>query len=314
LITAHRRGVAVRVLLDGFGSGYFLSEAYARLRNNGVPAARFMHSPLPWRMPFLNLRTHKKVLLIDGRIGFTGGMNIAAENVLRTQPRHPVRDTHFRISGPVVGQLMDAFASDWSFVTDEILDGPLWFPRLESAGDAIARVITSGPDMDLEKIEFLVLEAISCARKSIQLATPYFLPDERLMTSLSLAAMRGVEVDVVMPRESNYRVIDWAARANIGPFLNEGGRVWLSGPPFDHSKVLVVDGQWCLIGSANFDMRSFRLNFELGMEIYDAALADELEALMLARRGAMLTHEQLESRMLPIRLRDALARLLMPYL
>jgi cardiolipin synthase A/B len=314
LIAAHRRGVAVRVLLDGFGSGYFLSGAYTRLRNNGVTAARFMHSPLPWRMPFLNLRTHKKVLLIDGRIGFTGGMNIAAENVLRTEPRHPVRDTHFRIAGPVVGQLMDAFASDWSFVTDEILDGPLWFPPLESAGDAIARVITSGPDLDLEKIEFLVLEAIACARQSIRLATPYFLPDERLITSLSLAAMRGVAVDVVMPLKSNYRVIDWAARANIGPLLREGGRIWLSGPPFDHSKILVVDGQWCLIGSANFDLRSFRLNFELGMEIYNAALADELEALMLGRRSAKLTQEQLESRMLPIRLRNALARLLMPYL
>jgi cardiolipin synthase len=168
--------------------------------------------------------------------------------------------------------------------------------------------------LDLEKIEFLVLEAISCARQSIRLATPYFLPDERLMISLSLAAMRGVAVDVVMPRESNYRVIDWAARANIGPLLNEGGRIWLSGPPFDHSKILVVDGQWCLIGSANFDMRSFRLNFELGMEIYNPSLADELEALMLARRGAELTQEQLESRILPIRLRDALARLLMPYL
>jgi cardiolipin synthase A/B len=121
-------------------------------------------------------------------------------------------------------------------------------------------------------------------------------------------------VDVVMPLKSNYRVIDWAARANIGPLLREGGRIWLSGPPFDHSKILVVDGQWCLIGSANFDLRSFRLNFELGMEIYNAALADELEALMLGRRSAKLTQEQLESRMLPIRLRNALARLLMPYL
>jgi cardiolipin synthase len=129
LIAVHQRGVAVRVLLDGFGSGYFLSEAYARLRNNGVPAARFLHSPLPWRMPFLNLRTHKKLLLIDGRIGFTGGMNIAAENVLHSQPRHPVRDTHFRVEGPVVGQLMDAFASDWSFVTDEFLDGPIWISK-----------------------------------------------------------------------------------------------------------------------------------------------------------------------------------------
>jgi cardiolipin synthase len=314
LIAAHRRGVAVRVLVDGFGSGYFLSQAYFRLRRTGVPAARFMHSPLPWRMPFLNLRTHKKLLLIDGKLAFTGGMNIAAENLLATRPRHPVRDTHFRVEGPVVGQLMEAFARDWSFVTDEDLTSPAWFPPLAPAGEAIARVITSGPDLDLEKIEFLVLEAVACARRSIQVVTPYFLPDERLITSLSMAAMRGVAVEIVMPEASNHRLIDWAARANVGPLLSHGGRIWLNPPPFDHSKILVIDGQWSMIGSANFDLRSFRLNFELSMEVYHSDLAETLQAIVRDRKGKMLTEADLLARPAPIRLRDSLVRLLMPYL
>ncbi len=314
LIDAHRRNVAVRVLVDGIGSGYFLSPAYRRLRAGGVPAARFMHSSLPWRMPFLNLRTHKKVLLIDGQTGFTGGMNIAAENVLASAPRHPVRDTHFHVAGPVIGQLMEAFARDWSFVTGEELEGPAWFPPLAAAGRASARVVTSGPDADLEKIEFLVLEAIACARRSIRLATPYFLPDERLITTLSLAAMRGVTVDVIVPAKSNHTLVDWAARANVTPLLSEGGRVWLNDPPFDHSKILVVDGEWSMIGSANFDMRSFRLNFELSMEIYDTEFAAKLETLLDQRQNTRLTRQDLDARSIPIRLRDALARLAMPYL
>ena len=254
------------MLVDGIGSGYFICRAYGRLRRHGVPVGRFMHSLWPWRMPFLNLRTHKKVLVVDGRIGFTGGMNIAGENLLATRPRHPVRDTHFRFDGPIVAQLAEAFALDWSFVMGEELDGELWFPRLEPAGEAVARVVTSGPDEDLEKIEYIVLEAIACARRSICVMTPYFLPDERLVTSLTLAAMRGITVDIVIPRRSNQRLVDWATPANIGPLLQEGCRIWFNPPPFDHSKLMVVDSEWCLIGSANWDMRSFRLNFELGVE------------------------------------------------
>ena len=314
LIAAQRRGVAVRVLLDGIGSGYFVSPAYRRLRVAGVPVARFMHSPLPWRMPFLNLRTHKKILLLDGRVCFTGGMNIAAENVLALRPRHPVRDLHFLVEGPVVGQLAEAFARDWAFAYGDELDGEGWFPRLAEAGEAPARVITSGPDQDLEKIEFIMLEAIACARRRIAVMTPYFLPGERLLTALAVAALRGVEVDVVMPGRSNHVVVDWAARANSVPLLAAECRLWHGKPPFDHSKIMVVDGSWCLIGSANWDMRSLRLNFELDMEVYDTALAARLEAMMVENRAARITAAALHGRSLPVQLRDAAVRLFLPYL
>lgn len=311
LIRACRRGVAVHVLVDGIGGGYLWSPAYRRLRRAGVPVARFMHSPLPWNMPFLNLRSHKKVLVIDGRIGFAGGLNIGRENLLRSNPPDPVRDTHFAFHGPVVSQLTEAFARDWHFVTG----GEIPAPALTSGapGGAAARVVTSGPDQDLEKIEFVVLQAITCARRSVRIMTPYFLPDERLVTVLALAALRGVEVDIIVPERSNRRFVDWGMRAHVGPLLTAGCRVWYNPPPFDHSKLMVVDGNWSLVGSSNWDTRSFRLNFELNIEVYDAAVAEMMTQAMQAKCGRSLGSSELAQRPLPVRLRDAAMRLLLPY-
>jgi cardiolipin synthase len=311
---AQQRGVAVRVLIDGVGGGWLTSHAYHALRRKGVPAARFLHSLQPWRMPFLNLRSHKKILVIDGTIGFTGGMNIADENVMATQPKAPVQDTHFRIDGPVIGQLVAAFVQDWAFATDEDLDGEAWFPTCPTPGSVPARVIDSGPDEDLEKIEFAILQAVACARTSIGLMTPYFLPDERLMTALSLASMRGVAVNIVIPEISDHVFIDWAARANIGPLLTNGVRIWRCPPPFRHSKMMVVDSEWCLIGSCNWDMRSFRLNFELCVEFYDQPMAGILTDLMEKARGSEWRQADLDARSYPSRLRDAAVRLMLPYL
>lgn len=313
LIAAQRNGIAVRVLIDGIGGGWLWSGAYWRLRRNGVPAARFMHAVRPWRLPSLNLRTHRKILVVDGRVAFAGGMNISAQNVLAGCPRFPVQDLHFGFEGPVVRQLLIAFFESWSFEVDEEPAADLWFPPLAPRGPAMARAITSGPDEDYEKIELLMLEAIACARRSIRIVTPYFLPDERVITSLALARMRGVEVDILLPAQSDHRVLDWATRAHIGPLLAEGCRIWRNPPPFDHSKVMVVDQEWCLVGSANWDIRSLRLNFEMNVEIYDRALAARLEALMRSREVDLLSSEELESRSFPHRLRDAAARLLMPY-
>ncbi|MCC0808917.1 cardiolipin synthase [Methylobacterium sp. W2] len=314
LVTARSRGVEVRVLIDGIGSGYFFPAMARRLRRAGVPVGLFMHSALPWRMPFLNLRTHKKILIVDGRIAFTGGINIADENLVATSPPDPVRDTHFRIEGPVVEQLSQAFSADWAFVMGEELDGPRWFPPLGAAGEIEARVVTSGPDADIEKIEFAVMSAITCAQHSIRLVTPYFLPSEILSTTLALAATRGVRVDVIIPRASNHSYVDWATRAHVAPLLEAGVRIWLDEPPFDHSKLLVVDGEWSFVGSANWDMRSFRLNFELNVEVYDRAFAERLDAFMRTKMDARLTVEELARRPLPVRLRDAAVRLMLPYL
>jgi cardiolipin synthase len=311
LAAAHGRGIAVRVLIDGIGGGWLRSPAYHHLRRRGVPAARFLHSPLPWRMPFLNLRSHRKLLVLDGRVAFTGGMNISDLNVMASHPANPVQDTHFRVDGPLVCQLADAFAQDWAFAADEDLTGQAWFPDLPEGPGAAARVVDSGPDEDIEKIEFAMLQAVACARRSIAIMTPYFLPDDRLVAALSLAAMRGVAVDVVIPQKSDHRLVDWAAGANSGPLLADGVRIWRCPPPFRHSKAMTVDGLWCIVGSCNWDIRSFRLNFELCVESYDPELTAQLDALMVRCRGTAFS---VAGRSVPVRLRDAGARLLLPYL
>jgi cardiolipin synthase len=314
LIAARRRGVEVRVLIDGYGGGYLRSGTYRKLRHAGVAAARFMHSALPWRMPFLNLRTHRKILCVDGRVAFTGGLNIGAENVVAGNPRHTVLDTHFRVEGPVVAQLCEAFAGQWYFTSGETLEGAAWFPRLVPVADSLMRVITSGPDQDLEKIELLVLEAIGCARSSIQIMTPYFLPDDRIITALALAAMRSVVVDIVLPEHSNHPTVDWAMRSHIAPLLAAGCRVWTHLPPFDHSKLLAVDGIWCFVGSTNWDMRSFRLNFEINLEVYHSALVELVSDKIAANQTTRVVSADLDGRSLPVRLRDNAAHLMLPYL
>jgi cardiolipin synthase A/B len=311
---ADRRGVQVRVLIDSVGSGYFLSPAYWQMRRRGVRVVRFMHSPLPWRMPFINLRTHKKLLVVDGRVAFMGGLNIGDENVLASEPRHPVRDTHFRLEGPIVGQLVEAFAEDWLFAAGENLWGEASIPPPVAAGSAMARVVLSGPDENIQKIEFLVLEAVACAQHAIRIMTPYFLPDDRLITALALASMRGVEVTVIVPARGNHPIVDSATRSQVGPLLAAGCQLWQNPPPFEHSKLMTVDGIWALIGSANWDMRSFRLNFELNMEIYDSNLVEQLDTLMATKHRLPLTAADLGARSFPVRLFDNAARLMLPYL
>src|SRR5262249_53055468 len=162
------------------------SAAAAELEAGGVKTVRFMHSLLPWRMAFLNLRNHKKILVVDGTRGFIGGLNISAHNLQACEPPSPVRDMHFEVKGPVVERITEAFAADWEFATGEELNGLNWFPPSTEHGPALARVITSGPDQDIEKIEFMFLQAIGSAQRSIKIITPYFLPDERLVAALEL--------------------------------------------------------------------------------------------------------------------------------
>lgn len=314
LAAAKERGAEVRVLVDGIGSGYF-PPIRGRLRRAGVPTALFMHSAMPWRMPFLNLRSHKKLLVVDGAIAFTGGLNISDANLLDQSPRHPVSDTHFCFRGPVVTQLMDAFAHDWRFTTREDIEGAIWFPDPDDRdeGEVLARVVTSGPDQDLDKIRSVMLEACACARHSVKVMTPYFLPGDELVSALTLAALRGVKVDVIVPSKSDHRFLDRATRAHIRPLLEQGVRFWSGPPPFNHSKLMVVDRLWSLVGSSNWDTRSLRLNFELNVEVYDASVAQRLDAFMRRHQQTRLRLRDIDARSLPVKLGDAALRLALPY-
>ncbi|AMJ63403.1 cardiolipin synthase [Bosea sp. PAMC 26642] len=314
LARAHDRGVAVRVLIDGFGGGFLLSRAYHRLRRRGVPAARYLHSLLPWKMPLLDLRLHKKILVVDGEKAFIGGLNIGAENLLATQPREPVRDMHFEVEGPVVRQVAESFQDDWAFSTLEVLDGPEWASAVDRGGSAPARVISSGPDQSVDQLMLVLLSAINSASSSLRIVTPYFLPDEQVITALQLAALRGVEVHIVIPAVNNHRLAGWAMQAHIRPLINAGCHLWRSPPPFDHSKLATIDDAWCLIGSANWDARSLRLNFEITLEFYDRDLVRRLNDIIDSKRGHAVTLADLDARWPMVKIRDAAARLTMPYI
>jgi cardiolipin synthase len=316
LIAARARGVMVRVLLDSVGAGYVFPRIYYRLRAGGVAAARFLHTWLPWRMPFLNMRNHRKLLVVDGATAFIGGMNIGAENSQVLHPKDFISDIHFRIQGPVVRLVMDAFARDWSFTTGESLDEDFWWPDLVPAGPVYARGLSSGPDADIYKLEMILGAALSLAKKRIRIVTPYFLPDARLQFAIAQACLRGVEVEIVLPERCNYLIMDWAMRAHLRFFQHIAVRITTTPLPFDHSKLCTMDGGWCLIGSSNWDARSFRLNFEFDLECYDPELAKKLDDIIDAKiaRGNRLDVAALTARPVWIRLRDAAARLMMPYL
>jgi cardiolipin synthase A/B len=315
---AHRRGVAVRVLIDGVGARYSRPRMTRLLRQRGVPAAEFLAPKLPFAHPYVNLRNHRKILVVDGARAFTGGMNIREGCLpdLEPPPRHPIQDLHFGIEGPVVEQIFAAGAADWHFVTGERLDGDAWAVEPGLAGEVEARAIPISPDEDWETLGATLHGALSLARKRVCLVTPYFLPDQVLIAAIRLAALRGVRVDLVLPERNNLLFVAWAATAQLWQVLGDDSWVWLSPPPFDHSKILVIDGEWSLVGSANWDARSLRLNFELDVECYDHRLAQDLEALVERKIAAsrLLRREELDGRPLPIKLRDGVARLFAPYL
>ena len=318
LARAGQRGVAVRVLVDAAGARYSWPPITRELHRARIPFAKFLRTSLgtPWRVATINLRNHRKTLVVDGRIAFTGGMNIRHGNMLTDQPKHPVQDLHFRVEGPVVTQLQETFANDWAFTTGEGLDGEPWFPELTECGRVIARVIPDGPDADFEKARQTLLAALAEAQTSVQILTPYFLPDPTLIAALNLAALRGVRVDIVLPAKNNLPVVHWASRALWWQVLERGCHLWLTPPPFDHSKLMIVDGHWVLLGSANWDARSLRLNFELNVECYGRAFAQEMEKVMAKKLSAAreVTLAEADGRPLAVKLRDAAARLFSPYL
>lgn len=316
LVDARRRGVEVRVLVDAVGARYSRRSMVAALVRRGVDARAFLPTLLPWRFPYANLRNHRKILVVDGEVGFTGGMNVRAGCWSALEPAHPVRDVHFRVEGPVVAELVDVFAEDWAFTTRRYLEGEAFFPPLRPRGDVVARVVPDGPDGDLYKLRWTLLGALAQAERSVHLVTPYFLPDEVLKSALVVAALRGVDVDIVLPARNNLRFIQWASTHDLYEVLEKGCRVWLSPPPFDHTKLFVVDRRWALVGSANWDPRSLRLNFELGLELTNAPLAERLDDLARSRRADATRYTLVDwyARPLPTKLGHGVARLFAPYL
>jgi len=312
LAAAAERGAEVRVLIDGIGEWYSWPHAVRLLRHAGVRAARFLPPRLAMPVFSLNLRNHRKLLIVDGEVGFVGGMNIGGREVGKAHHRR-MADLHFQMRGPAVSQLAECFAADWQFAAGE----PLAPPPLAApgAGGCTCRVITEGPDEDSDKLLFVILGAISIAHRQVLIMTPYFIPPPELTAALQTAALRGVEVCLVLPARSNLRYVDWATRRWLPPLLERGIQVYLQPPPFSHTKLLVIDGSYAQIGSANIDPRSLRLNFEIAVEVYDEAVCAQLAKYVLsARDHASRVPTGPPTWALARRLRDSLFWLLSPYL
>ncbi len=312
------RGIEVRVLVDGLGTSRAALKMASRLKDSGADISVF--HPLTWlpfRRPSINMRNHRKLLIVDGRCGFTGGINISGRYFFsRYWEKEIVRDVHFRVTGPVVEEMQEVFAEDWYASTGEILDTEAFFPDPVKGQGAFSRAVASGPDENFEKIYEIVIGAVHAARKRITILSPYFIPDRPLVQALRSAVLSGTQVKVILPRRSDHMIVTWASTAHLVELLKSGVSVYWAPPPFVHSKLMVIDGLWSLVGSANFDPRSFRLNFEFDLEVYDRTLAERLEryANELKAESTALSSSMLLNRPLYRRLCEGAARMFSPFL
>ncbi|WP_051883618.1 phospholipase D-like domain-containing protein [Salinisphaera hydrothermalis] len=314
LSRAADRGVDVRVLIDGVGEWYAWpgKRPVGELEAAGVTVARFL-PPRLWPPALrLNLRNHRKILVTDGGIAFTGGMNIGDRHFVSANSG--VADMHFRLAGPIVRQIEAVFLSDWAFATGQ--QSAISARELPALGHAACRTIENGPTHDIERLSTLLVTAVSSAYERILIVTPYFLPGPALVGALQAAALRGVEVSIVLPESNNLPPVAWAARHDLGELVTRGVNVYFQPRPFAHTKLFIIDHDYALIGSPNIDPRSLRLNFELAVELFHVETVSTLAAYVVSTigRSQPYTREDFAARSLPTRLRDSFFWLFSPYL
>lgn len=316
LEAAAERGVQVKILIDALGERYSFPPARKYFRHPKVRVERFLPLAPFGRGINFNLRNHRKLLVIDGRIGFTGGMNIADRH-LAADIKNPTRtsDVHFRVEGPVVAQLQEAFSEDWMFTTREAIPIPEALPAAEG-GEAFCRGISAGPNEDYDILMWILIGACNSARHNLRIMTPYFVPERPLIAAINSAALRGVEVEIILPKKNNLPYVAWATRAYLWEMLQHGSKIYYQPPPFAHSKLMLVDQHYALVGSANLDPRSLRLNFEFNLEVYHRGLNECLvdHFVQIRQQSKLITLSEIDSRPLAVKLLDAFVKLFSPYL
>jgi len=311
---AQQRGVEVRVLVDGVGELLWRPRGEPLLRQHSVRVERFFPPRLFPPMLHINLRNHRKLMIVDGGCAFVGGMNIGDHHFARGAHRLPNADMQFRVEGPVATQLAQVFADDWQQCTEEALQTPT--EAAANPGGAWCRAITDGPNDRVDRLQMVLLAALASAHRSVRIMTPYFSPTADLVGALQSAALRGIEVCIILPERSDQPWMDAAARRWVALMLEYPLRIFYQPSPFAHTKLLLVDDYYAQVGSANLDVRSLRLNFELMMEAYDVALAGTLCGHFdeIRRRSREVIPQTLHDRPLPRRLLDAVCWLFSPYL
>jgi cardiolipin synthase A/B len=313
LAAAMQRGVQVRVLLDDVGDWSWRTRGSALLKARGIPVQTFL--PLRFWPPALhiNLRDHRKLMTVDGIVAFAGGMNISDIHLVERGGDDAMADLHFRFEGPIVRQFEDVFVDAWRFSAGEKLEPTPPPPRI---GEAHCRVITDGPNDEIDRLQLLLLGVIANAHERISIMTPYFIPTPELTGALQAAALRGVEIEIILPKRSDQWWVDGATRRWLKQLLGTRLRAYYRPQPSAHSKLLLMDDYYALVGSANLDPRSLRLNFELMVEIYDPELVraqrahfDEVRA-----RSEEVSVPALRRRPAVKRLVDSILWLFSPYL
>jgi len=315
-----RAGVKVHVLIDFVGGGAFENQHMKAMRAAGADV-RWYH-PLHWWQVWstmrVNYRTHRKLLVVDGRIGFIGGVGISDH--WKGQAEHPGqwRDNHYRIEGPIVAQLQGAFVDNWIEVTGQVLHGSEYFPPLEPRGELAAQVLKSSTNGGDQSVQLMYLMSFAASQRRICLATPYFVPDRVTMEALMAATRRGVKVQVIVPADhrTDSPVAHQASRAKWGELIKAGVEIYIYQPTMYHTKLMVVDDLWVSIGSANLDNRSFRLNDEANLNVFDPDFAAEQVRIFEAdlRQSRRVTYEGWARRSLVKKVLDGMSTLLDPLL
>uniref|UniRef100_A6VUY9 Phospholipase D/Transphosphatidylase n=1 Tax=Marinomonas sp. (strain MWYL1) TaxID=400668 RepID=A6VUY9_MARMS len=318
LAQAQQRGVVVHVLLDGIGVGYSWRKSDRALKRRGVRTAQFLPAISFTSIRFINLRNHRKILCVDGEEAYIGGMNISKSNLVGSA-KHPIDDVHFKVTGPVIDQISQVFIEDWFFATRELIQFPSYSPsnlKVENDKSVVARVIQDGPDEHHNRIRWTLINALVCAQTSVKIITPYFIPDQTLMTSLHAAALRGVSVEIIVPEHSNILFVDWVMEANYPRVIEHGIKIYKNKRPFDHSKIVLIDDVWSFIGSTNWDARSLEFNFEINLECFDTNLNTQLTELFESKKfnAEGVLEEDVRGLSIYKKIRNNLFRLFSPYL
>jgi cardiolipin synthase len=307
-----RAGVKVHVLLDWVGAGKMDSSLLNEMERAGVEVRKY--HPLRWyNLKRLNNRTHRKLLVVDGRVGFTGGVGIADNWLGHAQDPEHWRDSHYRLEGPAVAEMQAAFMDNWMKTTGAVLHGEEYFPKLDSVGETVAQVFRSSPGEGSESVRLMYLLSIASAARNVRIAASYFVPDDLSIETMVAARRRGVAIELVLPgKHIDTEVVRKASRARWGRLLEAGVEIYEFDPTMYHCKVMIVDDVWVSVGSTNFDNRSFRLNDEANLNVFDPAFAArQIEAFQADKaRARRVTLEQWRARPLREKLLEHLAALL----
>ena len=318
LIKKAKQGVKVRVLFDDIGSRGLRVKHLKELIDCGGEVAAFFPAILPLINPRLNYRNHRKVVVIDGRIGYVGGFNVGDEYLGLNKRFGYWRDTHLRIEGSALHPLQTRFILDWNQATDleDIEYAERYFPAIPRKGSVGMQIVSSGPDAEWEQIKDGYLKMIFLAKEYIYIQTPYFIPDVSFFDAVRIACLSGVDVRIMIPNKPDHMFVYWATYSNVGKLLRAGAKVYIYENGFLHSKQIVVDDEVSTVGTANIDVRSFKLNFEINAFIYDREKSHELAELFEQdmQLSTELTYEMYENRTRWIKIKESVSRLLSPLL